>query len=229
MDNDQMLADFHRNRGDIQQTLQTINDWGRRAVEGTDAGILVMGGRRSRGEPVVSTADHVKEAHDLQINMGEGPCLQVLMEGNPTTFVVGDTKGDRRFPQWGPGAASLGLRSSISAVLETEDKRFGSLNVYSSQPHAFDRDDLAVIDIFSRRASMAMAVADDHLGMTKALDTRKLIGQAQGILMERFDIDGDRAFEFLVRQSQSQNLKLRAVADWVVSNRRDGSLDEHDR
>ena len=76
---------------------------------------------------------------------------------------------------------------------------------------------------------MAMAVADDHLGMTKALDTRKLIGQAQGILMERFDIDGDRAFEFLVRQSQSQNLKLRAVADWVVSNRRDGSLDEHDR
>lgn len=219
MDNDQMLADFHRNRADIQQTLQTINDWGRRAVEGTAAGILLMGGRRSRGETVVSTADHVKEAHDLQINMGEGPCLQVLMAGNPPTFVVGDTKGDRRFPQWGPGAANLGLRSSISAVLETEDKRFGSLNVYSSEPHAFTRDDLEVIEIFGRRAARAIAVAEESAGLTRALDSRKVIGQAQGVLMERFDITDDRAMEFLMRLSQDRNIKLRDVAGWVVEHR----------
>jgi GAF domain-containing protein len=218
-----MLADFHRNRADIQQTLQTINDWGLRAVDGTEAGILLMGGRRRRGETVVSTGDRVNEAHALQINMGEGPCLQVLMDGNPTTFVVGDTEGDRRFPQWGPSAASLGLRSSISAVLETEDKRFGSLNVYSSQPHAFTRDDLEVIEVFARRAARAIAVAEESAGLTQALDTRKVIGQAQGVLMERFDLTEERAMEFLMRLSQDRNIKLRDIARWVVEHR-DSSL-----
>ena len=64
-----------------------------------------------------------------------------------------------------------------------------------------------------------MAVAEHHTGMTTALDTRKLIGQAQGILMERFGIDGDRAFGFLVRQSQQRNVKLRLLAEWIVTHR----------
>jgi len=148
MDNDQMLADFHRNRGDIQGTLQTINDWALRAVDSTEAGILIMGGRRQSGETVVSSAPRVGEAHDLQVSLDEGPCLEVLKADNPGTFVVAETGSDRRFPRWGPKAAALNLRSSISAVLETQDRRFGSLNVYSDQPHAFTREDVDVIEIF---------------------------------------------------------------------------------
>jgi hypothetical protein len=43
--------------------------------------------------------------------------------------------------------------------------------------------------------------------MLQAIDARKLVGQAMGILMERFDLDGDRAFEVLKRYSQDNNLK----------------------
>ncbi|MCW2799640.1 MAG: hypothetical protein JWQ70_1112, partial [Aeromicrobium sp.] len=56
-------------------------------------------------------------------------------------------------------------------------------------------------------------------GLQRAIDARKLIGQAQGILMERFDLDADRALEFVRRQSQHHNVKLRSVAEWVVANR----------
>src|SRR3546814_11338300 len=105
-----MLADFHENRRDSQGTLQTINDWALRSMECTEAGILVMGGRRRRGETVVSSDPRVIAAHDLQINMGEGPCLDVLMVDQPRTYVVGDTESDRRFPRWGPEAARLNLR-----------------------------------------------------------------------------------------------------------------------
>lgn len=228
MDNDQMLSDFHQNRGDIQATLQTINVWALQAVESTDAGILLMGGRRRRGETVVSSSPRAIEAHELQINMGEGPCLDVLMADQPGTFVVGDTETDRRFPRWGPEASRLGLRSVVSAVLETSDKRFGSINVYSDQPHAFSRDDAEVVAIFSRQAARALTAAEESEGLTRALDSRKLIGQALGILMERFALPEDRAMAYLMRISQDENIKLRDVARRIVDDRRSGGLAEPD-
>ena len=55
-------------------------------------------------------------------------------------------------------------------------------------------------------------------GMRDALRTRKVIGQAIGIVMERYSLNEDRAFQFLVRLSQSGNVKLRTVADDLVSS-----------
>lgn len=52
--------------------------------------------------------------------------------------------------------------------------------------------------------------------MTEALATRNVIGQAVGIVMERYKVDSDRAFAFLVRLSQTRNTKLRTVATALV-------------
>lgn len=52
--------------------------------------------------------------------------------------------------------------------------------------------------------------------LTHALDTRDLIGQAKGILMERFKISSQQAFQILVRASSESNLKLRDVADHLT-------------
>ena len=80
-----------------------------------------------------------------------------------------------------------------------------------------------------RRAGHTVHTPDVYDGRTfDSLDTRKLIGQAQGILMERLDIDADRAFEYLVRQSQARNEKLRTIAEWIVTNRGAMSLSDLD-
>lgn len=221
------LADLHDSRGSESLTLDTIIDWARKAVDSTDAGIFLLHAK-GKLETAVPTSPEVAKAHELQIELNEGPCLQVINDDNVDTYVIGNTATDNRFPRWGPAAAELGFGSVISVVLKTSQKRFGSLNVYSSEPDAFDSDDLAVVDIFSHRAARAMAVAEDRAGLTTALDTRKLIGQAQGILMERLDIDADRAFEYLVRQSQTRNVKLRAIAEWIVTNRSSKPLSDLD-
>jgi AmiR/NasT family two-component response regulator len=48
--------------------------------------------------------------------------------------------------------------------------------------------------------------------LNEALVSRKVIGQAIGIVMHRFELDEDRAFEFLVRVSRDSHTKLRDVA-----------------
>ena len=215
---DDGLAELHDSRFSESETLETIVELAQKAVDATDAGIFLLQPKDAL-EIAVPTSPGAARAHELQIELAEGPCLEVIADDSVGTFIIGDTQTDRRFPNWGPAVAAIGIRSVLSVVLETREKQFGSLNVYSSEPRAFNRDDMYLIEIFAGRAARAMAVAQQITGLTTALDTRKLIGQAQGILMERFAIDEDRAFGFLARLSQQRNLKLRAIAEWIVTHR----------
>ena len=79
---------------------------------------------------------------------------------------------------------------------------------------------MAFMAIFARHAAVAMTASWNEAGLNTALDTRKLIGQAQGLLMERHGLDGDRAFEVLRRYSQDHNIKLRDVAAHLIETRR---------
>lgn len=215
---DDGLAELHDSRFSESETLETIVELAQRAVDATEAGIFLLQPKDAL-EIAVPTSPGAARAHELQIELAEGPCLEVIADDNVGTFIIGDTQTDRRFPNWGPAVAAIGLRSVLSVVLETREKQIGSLNVYSPEPRAFDRDDMYILEIFSGRAARAMAVAQQITGLTTALDTRKLIGQAQGILMERFALDEDRAFGFLVRISQQRNAKLREIAEWIVTHR----------
>lgn len=199
------------------RTVELIAEYARSAVGCDEAGVMLVHGR-SRIETAATTSERVTASHELQLEHDEGPCLDAL-EG-VGIYVSDDVTMDERWPAWGSAIGDLGIRSVISVRLETRERRYGSLNLYSDHPKAFDHDEIAVAQIFARHASVALAAVHSEEGLLTAIDARKRIGQAQGILMERFDIDADRAFDVLRRYSQDHNRKLREVADWVVTYRR---------
>jgi GAF domain-containing protein len=215
----QMALELH-DEPDADATVQRIAEYARIAVGCDHAGIMLVHARKQI-ETAAATAPEVVHSHDLQIVHDEGPCLDAI-EGD-AVYVVADTATDPRWIKWGPAVNEVGIRSAVSVRLETRSRRYGSLNLYGAEPHAFDEDDVAVATIFSRHASVALAAAHNEDGLQVAIDARKLVGQAQGILMERFDIDGDRAFTFLRRQSQARNQKLRDIAEFIVEHRTDPS------
>jgi GAF domain-containing protein len=199
-----------------ERTIERIAEFAMAATGCDDAGIMLVHGR-NQIETAAATSGRVAESHNLQIVHDQGPCLDAI-EGD-AIYLTQDVAGDERWPLWGPAVAELGLHSVLSIRLATRARRYGSLNLYAERVNAFDEDDVAVATIFVSHASVAMAAAHNEEGLQFAIDARKLIGQAQGILMERFDLDANRAFEFLRRQSQHHNVKLRSVAEWVVANR----------
>lgn len=93
------------------------------------------------------------------------------------------------------------------------------MNLYSRRTAYFHPDDLGVGEVFSAQAAVALAGARERDSLLKAVDARHLIGQAQGILMERYQIDAEKAFTVLRRYSSHMNRKLRLVAEDVVANR----------
>jgi GAF domain-containing protein len=211
----QMALDLHA-EPTAERTIERITEYAKIATSCDDAGIILVHAR-NQIETAAATSQRVGESHNLQIVHDEGPCLDAI-EGE-SIYRSSDVGVDARWTRWGPAVADLGMHSVLSLRLETRTRRYGSLNLYADRTNAFDEDDLAVATIFVRHASVALANAHNEEGLQVAIDARKLIGQAQGILMERFDIDADRAFEFLRRQSQDHNVKLRFVAEWVVKHR----------
>lgn len=211
-----MALDLHR-ESSAERTVGRIAGYAMAAMRSDDAGILLVHSGR-RIETAAATSERAERGHTLQTELNEGPCLDAITDAEGT-YLIGDTATDPRWPRWGPAVAELGVRSVLSIRLETHTRRYGSLNLYATKPQVFGPDDVAVASIFARHASVAVATSQESEGLHRAMDARKVIGIAMGILMERYGIDADRAFHVLRRYSQSHNLKLRAVAQQVADRR----------
>ena len=164
---------------------------------------------------------HDGDVYHLQISTENGPLVTAMKQRTP--ILIRDTATDDRWPQWAAKVSSLGVRSVLDVPLTTGDgsrAAIGVLGLYSPNADAFDEDDEAIAHILARHASVAVASARHEETMAKAVDARKLVGLAMGILMERFDIDDDRAFAILKRYSQDTNTKLRDVAQQLVDTRK---------
>lgn len=211
------LAHQLHEQGGFEETIDLLLD-SAPALVGTDcASILLMrGGRLVEAGP--RTAEVATKADSYQVDTGEGPAFLAADEHH--SVLVHDTATDPRWPRWGPATAELGLHSALSVRLWTSKHTLGAITFYASRVHAFDADELGVAEIIGRHASVALAAARQEESLTQAIDARKLVGQAQGILMERYDLDDAQAFDVLRRYSQTTNTKLNQVARQLVDTRK---------
>ncbi|WP_142063664.1 ANTAR domain-containing protein [Pseudonocardia kunmingensis] len=102
--------------------------------------------------------------------------------------------------------------------VEDGGRELGALNLYSDRVDAFDDESEHVGLLLASHAAVAMAGAQQQENLRAAIATRDLIGQAKGILMERYKVSEDQAFAILVRASQNANRKLRDVAEQLGSS-----------
>jgi ANTAR domain/GAF domain len=182
-----------------------------------DYGSIVLLRRGRRLETIAATHPLVDQVDTLQAELDEGPCREPV---HGDAVIALDLRTDPRWPRWGPKIADLGLTSLLAVQFTTyEGRSAGSINLYWRDSRVFVADDIAFTDIFARHAALALSASLEIAGLNVALDGRKLIGQAQGILMERHDLTDAQAFEALRRYSQDHNLKLRQVAEHLVATR----------
>jgi len=109
------------------------------------------------------------------------------------------------------------VRSQVAVRLFNDNQHVAGLNLYSTERDDVDESSGETARLFATHAAIILGHAQEDQ-LTRALQTRKTIGQAIGILMERYRIDADRAFQFLIRASSTSNVKLRDVAEEVVTS-----------
>ncbi|MBI9116180.1 GAF and ANTAR domain-containing protein [Sanguibacter suaedae] len=202
----------------LEQTLEHAVQQAVALVEGCEAaGVSLMTGRTS--VTTAAQSDPLVERGDVkQYELDEGPCLDAIREAE--LVWSDDLAQDPRWPRWAPWAVKeLGVRSMLCVQLYTSATKHGALNLYSTEPHAFPRSAHPVAAMFGTIAVVALQGARTSDELHSALHSRNLIGQAQGIMMERFGVSAAQAFSVLSRVSQDSNVKLVEIARQVTENR----------
>jgi GAF domain-containing protein len=181
------------------------------------ASITALGARKSIFT-IAASDDRVRRADRFQYELAEGPCLDAVWTDG--VFIIPDLAADGRWPRWSPEAQRLGIGSSISVHLFA-DTKLGSLNLYSMSPRTFSDTEVENARVIAAQASVVVAYTRTRENLWRMVDARNLIGQAQGILMQRYGLTAEKAFAVLRRYSQIHNIKLAQLAEQLTTT---GSL-----
>lgn len=197
--------------GDESAALHRIVAVACQEIAGADcAGITSL---ESTGlETLIATDPRVVLADQEQSRTGEGPCVSPGT-AEPLTIICDDLADDDRWPRFGRAAADLGLCSAIFFKLVRGRTTIGSLNVYSARHGAFTDDARHSGSLLAAHAAIVLAASRQQANLHLALQTRDVIGQAKGILMERHRYNEHQAFDALIASSQQTKRKLRDVAE----------------
>ena len=196
-----------------QETVHTIVETAKSAIQGVDEVSLTVS-MKGRPRTVACTSERARHADDAQYAAEQGPCLEALMA--PGAWISNDVEHDTRWPAAGGLVAAVGFRSQMSLHLFSKATVLGSLNLYATAPDALDEEARAVAELFASRAAAALGHVRRMETLSRAVHSREVIGQAIGLVMERYGLDQERAFDFLTRVSQNSNVKLRDVAADLV-------------
>lgn len=204
--------------GSVTETLDGIVQAAIQAIPGvTDAGISQVY-RGGRIETLAASGDLAREIDKVQYELREGPCVE-LLESEDQVMQVDDLSDRSRWPNFAPQVEKLGARSWMAYRLYTSQDSMGALNLFSTEPHAFDEQTQEIAALLAAHAAVALGAARHTAQLEEALTTRKAIGQGLGIVMERYNMTEMRALQFLIRVSRDSNIKLREVAAELVAQR----------
>lgn len=199
---------------DLDTTLRTIVESAAASLPGIDAVSITLAHHDGRMETKVATDQLVWDLDRLQYELREGPCVYAIDAETVVKVEHADT--DPRWPAYMKEATSRGVRSQMGLQLYVNEETIGGLNMYSLSSDTIDPELEHAAELFATHAALALGHARLEGQLREAMESRQLIGQATGILMERYQLDEKRAFDYLIRVSSHSNTKLRVVAREVV-------------
>ncbi|MBM7807754.1 transcriptional regulator with GAF, ATPase, and Fis domain [Geodermatophilus bullaregiensis] len=202
------------NEPKMRHLLQQIAELVAADLDGEAYASVSLVARRREVLTAAASDERAARADRLQYEAGQGPCLDALWEQD--TVRIDDLASEQRYRDWARRvAAETGIRSSLSLRLCTTADGLGVLNLYSSQPKAFHAQTRGEGPAFATRAAVALRSAQPERHL-RATTSHHLISQAQGILMERFQMTAEQALTVLTRASQDANVELRDLAQHLI-------------
>jgi GAF domain-containing protein len=201
----------------VEEVLSDVTAAATELIPGADtAGVLLIG-RGGKFESIAGTSELPHRLDELQMKFSEGPCVEAALD--ELIVRTEDFRSEQRWPRYSAAVVEIGVLSGLSFKLYTADRTAGALNLFSFKPEAFDAEDETTGVVLAAHAAAAILASRQGEQLESALSTRDRIGQAKGIIMERFGVDDVQAFEMLRRLSQDSNTRLIEVAQRVIDTR----------
>ncbi|GAA1676233.1 GAF and ANTAR domain-containing protein [Kribbella yunnanensis] len=201
--------------GDLDHTLSRITAAAVEVLPEVEYASITVKHSDGRLETIAPTSDVLWGVDAAQYELREGPCYDAATDG--VHVLSPDLAADPRFPQYAASAVAAGILAQAGLRLFDAPKSQGALNLYSTSVGSFE-DLGAVGALFTHQSAVAIEYAREIHSLQDALRTRRTIGKAIGVLMERYTLTDQRAFAFLARLSQQRNIKLHRISEELVED-----------
>lgn len=213
----------------VRRVVQTVPDCEEAAITVRADGQSEIVARHHKVADAV--AEPSRAALGAELVTDSGLMHETLEYGEPRR--IPDLAADHRFPSFAASAINAGYRSCLFLPLPSAGRDAAAFSLFSAKPDAFGETSYDLVLLFTLHAGVAFdnvkLYGDSSKLLTQlraALETRTVIAQAQGILMHRYELASDVAFEVLKRCSQDANVRLRSVSLELVEAQGQGTLDK---
>jgi transcriptional regulator with GAF, ATPase, and Fis domain len=201
---------------DVDAVLGELAESGVNYIAGAEHAGITIASRDGKLHTAAATGEYPVLLDKIQQRCSEGPCLSAAWEQH--VIKIDDVETEQRWRAYCRDArAETPIRSIMAFQLYADHKTMGALNFYAESPYAFDAEAVESGLIVATHAALAWNLLRRDEQFRSALASRDLIGQAKGMLMERFKIDAVQAFEVLKRLSQNSNTPLVSIAHDIVN------------
>ncbi|GAB1814629.1 GAF and ANTAR domain-containing protein [Mycobacterium sp. MUNTM1] len=210
-----LVNEAQSNPVDVDQALSELLESVAQFVPGVQYAGITLASRSSGISTAAATHRYPVLLDKLQQQHQEGPCLTAAWEQH--VIRIDDLASETRWPRYAEDAvAQTPIRSIMSFELSVTSDTLSALNVYAEQPRAFDHESVELGLIVATHTALAWKMLRRDEQFRSALASRDIIGQAKGILMERFNLDSVAAFSLLTRLSQKTNTKIADLAQRLI-------------
>jgi len=152
------------------------------------------------------------------LKVGESISGKAVKEKRPITVLDVTREPGYKYPQI---AKKEGICSLLAVPMMIKDKVIGVINSYTATEHKFSEDEIKILQSVANQAAVAIEntkLMEEILAAREALEIRKLVERAKGILMKELGIDEDKAHKIIHRQSMDTGTPMKKIAEAIILN-----------
>jgi hypothetical protein len=190
-------------------------------LEVSGAGLSVSSGA-GHHRKVAATDEVSDRVEDLQVLLGQGPCVDALVTGAPVLAEdLSDAAYEQRWPMFTPAASAMGVRASFSVPLVVGELRLGAMDLYRTAagplhpPQVDEARDFATAAV-NLLLDEQRSERDPH---GPAAPGSSVVYQATGMVMVQLETDAESAFAALRARAYQEERSLQDVARDVLERR----------
>lgn len=167
---------------------------------------------------------HIEATQSLSEEYKSKPPVQLrssvsgraILEKRP--IVIDDVTSE---PQYGYPqiARKEGLKSLLVVPMQTKDQMIGVLNCYTTSVHSFTTDEIQLVQAVANQAAIAIEhtrALEKAVAAQEALETRKVVERAKGILMRTQSLSEESSFRLIQRQAMDRRKSMKEVAEAII-------------
>lgn len=213
----ELVTNLERGNGGTAAGLHELIENGVHHVTGAQYAGITLAERSRSVSSVVATHRYPMVLDAIQNRFAEGPCLAAAWEHH--VMHIAELSAEQRWPRYRRYALEqTPIRSILSFELFVDGTSMAALNFYADTPRAFNAESVELGTVYATHIALAWSMMRRHDQFRSALASRDVIGQAKGVIMERFNLDAVEAFELLRRLSQQSNTRLVDIAAALIDS-----------